>query len=206
MLIKCLPVGHLETNCYVVADEITLECAIIDPGAEATTILNYIEERRLAPRAIFITHAHFDHIMALPALDEELRVPVYVHPKELAGETSRSEAKLSAAFDLREYKDGDTVDVGGLSFGVIETPGHTPGGVTLLCGDALFTGDTLFKDSCGRTDLGGDMDVLLASLRKLAALPGDFEVYPGHAEATTLENERRFNYYVRYALGSFPAQ
>lgn len=84
----------------------------------------------------------------------------------------------------------------------METPGHSAGSVTLQCGDVLFTGDTLFRDSCGRTDLpDGSMDVLMASLGRLAALKGDYEVYPGHMDCTTLDRERRFNYYVKYALG-----
>ena len=102
--------------------------------------------------------------------------------------------------DFRLYEDGDILGVGSLEFQVIATPGHTPGGVTLLCGDTLFTGDTLFKDSCGRTDFeGGDMNTELCSLRRLAELPGDYEVYPGHMDSTTLERERRFNYYMQYS-------
>ena len=92
--------------------------------------------------------------------------------------------------------------VGALTFKVLETPGHSPGSVSFLCGEALFTGDTLFMGSCGRTDLpGGDMRTLLASLRKLAMLPGDYEVYPGHMGTTTMRLERATNYYVRYAMG-----
>ena len=95
------------------------------------------------------------------------------------------------------YKEGDEVKVGNLTFRVMETPGHTPGGVTLICGDALFTGDTLFAGSCGRTDFaGGSMEVELQSLAKIAALPGDYEVYPGHMDCSTLETERRFNPYL----------
>jgi glyoxylase-like metal-dependent hydrolase (beta-lactamase superfamily II) len=103
---------------------------------------------------------------------------------------------------LRRYKEGDVIRVGNLEFTVMETPGHSSGSVTLRCGDALFTGDTLFRDSCGRTDLGdGSMDVLLESLKRLAELDGDFEVYPGHADSSSLSRERSFNYYMRYANG-----
>ncbi|MEA4822426.1 MAG: MBL fold metallo-hydrolase, partial [Erysipelotrichales bacterium] len=99
------------------------------------------------------------------------------------------------------YSDGAIMHVGSLDFHVIQTPGHSPGSVTLRCGNALFTGDTLFRDSCGRTDLpGGDMDTLMLSLKKLALLPGDYEVYPGHMDSSTLERERRFNYYINCAL------
>ena len=99
------------------------------------------------------------------------------------------------------YGGGDVVEVSGLRFEVIATPGHTRGGVTLRCGNALFTGDTLFKGSCGRTDLpGGDMDEELDSLRTICSLPGDYEVYPGHMDSSTLSRERLFNYYCRLAM------
>ncbi|MDR2420607.1 MAG: MBL fold metallo-hydrolase [Oscillospiraceae bacterium] len=206
MLIKTLVVGQLETNCYVVTDEASLECAIIDPGAESNTILDYIEENHLRPRAVFITHAHFDHTMALPeVVGQTGGIPVYVHAREL-GADERSASRLRSVPDLRFYAEGDEIAAGALAFRVLETPGHTPGSVTLLCGDALFTGDTLFRGSCGRTDLGGDMELMEGSLRRLSALPGDYEVYPGHAETTTLENERRFNYYVLHANSEFPNQ
>ena len=93
------------------------------------------------------------------------------------------------------------MEAAGLRFEVLGTPGHTPGGVTLRCGEALFTGDTLFKGSCGRADLpGGDMEEELRSLKKICALPGEYEVYPGHMDPTTLERERMFNYYCRAAM------
>ncbi|MDR2615453.1 MAG: MBL fold metallo-hydrolase [Oscillospiraceae bacterium] len=205
MLIKTLVVGQLETNCYVVSDEATHECVIIDPGADSDAIIDYIKYNDLIPRAVFITHAHFDHTMALPeVLRQTGGVPVYVHAREVGDANDRSASRLSDASDLRFYAEGDEIKIGALSFRALETPGHTLGSVTLLCGNALFTGDTLFHGSCGRTDLGGDMELMEESLRRLSALPGDFDVYPGHAEATTLENERRFNYYVRYANADFP--
>ena len=201
MLIKTLPVGQLETNCYVVSDEDTLACAVIDPGDESNTILNYLEDNRLKCRAIFLTHGHFDHVGAVEAVMEETGATVYMHEKD----DIRSGAPSRYAFSLPEggvyYKDGDKIQVGGLCFEVLETPGHTPGGVTLRCENALFTGDTLFKGSCGRTDLpGGDMVQELDSLKKICALPGEYEVYPGHMDPSTLERERMFNYYCRAAM------
>ena len=93
------------------------------------------------------------------------------------------------------------LELAGMKFYIMETPGHTPGGVTIRCGDALFTGDTLFKGSCGRVDFpGGDMEQELQSIKRLCALPGDYEVYPGHMESSTLEQERCFNYYCRQAM------
>ncbi len=201
MLIKTFSVGQFETNCYIVSDEDSLECAVIDPGDESNTILDYLESNHLKCRVILLTHGHFDHIGAVLPVSEETGAPVYVHEKDDA----RNSLDNRFAFHLPEngfyYKEGDTVQVGSLRFEVLETPGHTPGSVTLRCGDALFTGDTLFKGSCGRTDLpGGDMVQELDSLKKLCALEGDYEVYPGHMDASTLERERMFNYYCRAAM------
>jgi len=200
MLIKTLPVGHLETNCYVVTDENTLECAIIDPGAESNTILDYVESNNLKPKAIFITHGHFDHVTALSAVREATGAPVYVSKKDACPPGLSRLHRLVEDDSFNYWGEGDSVTVGSMTFTVMETPGHSPGSVTIRCGDVLFTGDTLFRDSCGRTDLeGGDMDQILASLLRLAALDGDFEVYPGHGDSSTLDRERRFNYFINYA-------
>ncbi len=200
MLIKTLPVGMIETNCYVVADEDTLECAVIDPGDESNTILDYIEDRHLKPKYIFLTHGHFDHTMAVSAIHEETGAVVCMNKKDAGAVIENAPFKFNPPADTIYYKEGDRLTVGNLTFEVLETPGHTPGGVTLKCGDALFTGDTLFCGSCGRTDLyGGDMDVLLRSLKRLADLPGNYEVYPGHMDSTTLDRERHYNYYIKYA-------
>ena len=200
MLIKCLPVGQIETNCYIVTDEDTLECAIIDPGDESNTILNYIEDLHLKPKYIFLTHGHFDHTMAVSAVHEETGATVCMNHKDAGAVLENAPFKFNPPEDTIWYGEGDELQVGNLTFKVLETPGHTPGGVTLLCGDALFTGDTLFRESCGRTDLyGGDMNQLLRSLKRLSELPGDYEVYPGHMDSTTLNQERAYNYYIRYA-------
>jgi hydroxyacylglutathione hydrolase len=202
MLIKTLPVGHLETNCYIVTDENTLDCAIIDPGDESGTILNYIEDHKLTPRAILITHGHFDHTGGVAWLMREFHgsVKLYVNEKDTEGPLGSSPYGFNPPQGAVHVQEGDVVQVGGLAFRVLDTPGHTPGGVTYLCENAMFPGDTLFRDSCGRTDLpGGDMAVLMHSLKKLHDLPGDYEIYPGHMDTTTLDRERRFNYYMQYS-------
>lgn len=200
MLIKTIPVGQLETNCYIVTDEESLRCAVIDPGDESNTILDYLEDNHLRCEAILLTHGHYDHVGAVEAVAEETGAKVYMNRRDdTGGSDPRFPYSLPAGGVY--YDEGDTVEVGALRFAVIATPGHTPGGVSLRCGEALFTGDTLFRGSCGRTDLpGGDMDEELRSLKKLCALPGDFEVYPGHMDASTLDRERALNYYCRQAM------
>lgn len=201
MLIKTLPVGQLETNCYVVTDENALVCAVIDPGDESNTILDYIEDNKLSCKAILITHAHFDHVSAVNAMLEATGAVLYMCEKDLELAKTGASGRFTPPENTHFYKDGDEVKVAGLTFKVMETPGHTPGGVTLICGDALFTGDTLFRGSCGRTDLpGGDMRAELRSLKRIASLEGDYEVYPGHAESSMLSIEREHNPYVRHAL------
>ena len=201
MLIKTLPVGQLETNCYVVTDENALVCAVIDPGDESNTILDYIEDNKLSCKAILITHAHFDHVSAVNAMLEATGAELYMCEKDLELAKTGASGRFTPPENTHFYKDGDEVKVAGLTFKVMETPGHTPGGVTLICGDALFTGDTLFRGSCGRTDLpGGDMRAELRSLKRIASLEGDYEGYPGHAESSMLSIEREHNPYVRHAL------
>lgn len=200
MLIKTIPVGQLETNCYVVTNEDTLHCVVIDPGDESNTILDYLEDNRLVCEAILLTHGHYDHVGAVEAVQEETGAKVYMHKAD----DHRLSGDYHFPYTLPEngayYQDGDVLELAGLRFAVLGTPGHTKGGVTLQCENALFTGDTLFKGSCGRTDLpGGDMDEELQSLKKLCSLPGEYEVYPGHMDPSTLERERMFNYYCRLA-------
>lgn len=201
MLIKTIPVGQLETNCYIVTDEETLKSAVIDPGDEASVILNYIESNNLTVEAIFLTHGHHDHWLGLEGVREGTGAPAYVHSSDAFPADQRgSHMKFPADADIKYYKDGDVMKIGGLEFRVLETPGHSRGSVTLICGDAMFSGDTLFRDSCGRTDFeGGDMATILKSLLRLANLEGDYEVYPGHMGSTTLSRERSFNYYINYA-------
>ena len=203
MLIKTLTVGQLDTNCYVVTDENSLRCVVIDPGDESNTILDYIESNRLRCEAVMLTHGHFDHTGAASAVAEETGATIYMNSRD----DKRVIKSAQMLFELPEnginYDDGDIIEVAGLRFEIIATPGHTPGGVTIKCEDCLFTGDTLFRGSLGRTNLaGGDMEKELASLKKLCALEGEYEVYPGHMDTTTLQRERSFNYYCRMAMNN----
>ena len=204
MNIKTIPVGQLETNCYVVINEETLACVVIDPGDESNTIMDYIESNRLKCEAILLTHGHFDHVGAVNEILEQTGCALYINPRDEGYEVGKSGVKFKMPEGGKYYDDGDVIVEAGLEFKVLATPGHTPGSVCLICGDALFTGDTLFRGSCGRTDLpGGSMREEMRSLKKICQLEGDFEVYPGHMDSSTLERERRFNHYCREAVAKF---
>ena len=201
MLIKTIPVGQLETNCYIVTDEASLNCAVIDPGDESNTILDYLEDNRLHCKAILLTHGHYDHVGAVEAVAEETGATVYLNRRDDVREGGDPQYFYRLPEGGEYIDQGDCVQIDSLRFEVFSTPGHTPGGLSFRCGNALFTGDTLFRGSCGRTDLpGGDMDEELQSLKKLCSLPGDYEVYPGHMDSSTLSRERLFNYYCRIAM------
>ena len=184
MLIKSMQVGFIGTNCYILTDETTMKSAVIDPGGDSNMILDYLERNHMECVAILLTHGHMDHTMGVANLQKDTSAPVYVHPKDCGKPGDRNMGYPFIPAGETRY-----------------TPGHTPGGVTLLCENAMFSGDTLFKDSCGRVDLdGGNSTQELASLKRLAELPGDYEVYPGHMDTTTLAIERIYNPYIRAAL------
>ena len=202
MLIKTIPVGFIEANCYIVSNEKTLECVVIDPGDESNTILNYLEDNKLKCRAVLLTHGHYDHTGAVADLQAKWpQVPVYLNRRDQYGDDAYLRQLFPPVAGTRNYDEGDTVAVGGLTLSVLATPGHSEGGVTLRCGDVLFCGDTLFAGSCGRTDFpGGSVNKILASLKRRGGLAGDLKVYPGHMEPSTLERERAWNPYLRQAM------
>lgn len=196
MTYTSVTVGLIQTNCYLVYDETTKAAVVIDPGDELGKIQRLLQRLELRVLGILLTHGHFDHVGAARALAEETGAPVYLHRGDLELPT-RWRGRLYAD---HFYDEGDRLDFEGLSFQVLHTPGHTPGGVCLRCGALLFTGDTLFAGACGRTDLGGSWPQLAASLRRLAALEGNCTVLPGHGEASTLEEEREGNPYMQMAV------
>ena len=200
MLIKSFELGHIQTNCYIVSDEKTLECAVIDPGADSNTILHYLEENKLKCVYILLTHGHFDHTGAVEGVMESTGAKVCMSPRDAKRNITEMFYKYAPPKGTVFIKNGDRLKVGSLEFEVIETPGHSEGSVTFRCDDALFTGDTLFRDSCGRTDLPGcNGKDMMKSLKKLYELEGDYDVYPGHMEGTTLDRERKFNYFMKQA-------
>lgn len=188
MKIRKIPVGMLQENCYFVSDE-NGETAVIDPGDEADRLLGLLQGGGLTPRCILLTHGHFDHVGAAAALAERYHCPVYLHEADRALPARLTGGPLPQTRALHE---GDELAVGALRFRVLETPGHSAGSVSLLCGDALFSGDTIFAGgSWGRTDFpGGSEPALRASLRRLAALPPQTRVFPGHGPETTIAAER----------------
>ena len=202
MNINVLPVGELATNCYILADEASKLCAVIDPGDEAGRILRRVRELGLQVKYILLTHGHYDHTTAVPELHAALpEAEIYIHQADSHGAGGRLFPLAAQVDELLLYDEGDTLPLGELTIEVMNTPGHSLGSVVLRVGDVLFTGDTLFADSCGRTDLrGGSPEQMLASLRRLGQLEGDFRVLPGHDVSSTLERERQTNYYMKMAM------
>ena len=182
-------------NCYLIREEQSKSCCVIDPGGNANKVLTYLDENGLTLEAILLTHGHFDHVGAVKELYEKTLCKVYLHTDDLMLPESLSAGPL---FYTHEYDEGDVLELAGLTIRVMHTPGHTEGSVCLLVDDVIFSGDTLFSHSCGRTDLpGGDWATITKSLARLANLEGNFWVYPGHGPSTTLRDEKKYNPYMR---------
>ncbi|GCE48348.1 glyoxylase-like metal-dependent hydrolase (beta-lactamase superfamily II) [Thermosporothrix hazakensis] len=205
-IIACITVGELAENCYLFACPKTREAVIIDPGDEAERILNAIKELQITPKYILNTHGHYDHICAIDAVSEVYPVPLAIHSADLYmytdADTARMLGKEGPLVKRKPdmlLKEGDRFTIGTLSLEVIETPGHSPGGVSFLCPEyCIFSGDTLFYRGIGRTDLpGGDYEQIVHSIRtKLYTLPEDLAVFPGHGEPTSIEEEKYENPFV----------
>jgi hydroxyacylglutathione hydrolase len=206
MLVRRLVLGELETNCWVVADGLGGPAVVIDPAADAAAILEAVGE--LAVSAVVLTHKHFDHIGGVRDLLAETGAPLMIHAvdaPDLADPVTTQGAIFgfmdTAPAPDRELADGDVIESGQLRLTVLHTPGHTPGGISLFAEDPgggpphLFSGDTLFAGSVGRSDFpGGDARALSTSIaRKLTGLPAETIVHPGHGPDTTIGRERRVN-------------
>lgn len=207
MKIEKYVVGIIGTNCYLVINEETKETVMIDPGAYPQKLKNVVKERGLKIQAVLLTHAHFDHIMGLDDVMEEGKVPVYVEEHDLEmmtdGNANLSTSYVSGGYQYKEavpVRDGQILEIAGLKFRAIHTPGHTPGGCCYYMEQdgVLFSGDTLFQASVGRSDFpGGSASQLVRSVKeKLMVLPEETHVYPGHMEETTIGYEKRHNPFI----------
>ena len=203
MQIERFIVGMVGTNCYVVSHEETSECFLVDPGAYSDKVIAYIREHELKPQAILLTHGHFDHIMGLDGVLREFPIPVYAQEEE---EILLKDASYNASvsygpaytFSGASYiKDGQILELAGMTIRAIHTPGHTIGGCCYYIESehVLFSGDTLFHDSVGRTDFPtGSQSQLVRSIReKLLGLPEETVVCPGHMSETTIGHEKKYN-------------
>lgn len=205
MKIERVVVGALQTNAYLVADDNGV-AAVIDPGGDAQLIEEAAEEHGFKLARILLTHGHPDHLFAAGELQKSHNLDLVIHKNDVDQMTNNMEL-ASLFYDMRQFiepkftqyiNDGDIIEVGDLEFQVIHTPGHTPGGVSYLGDSMLFSGDTLFAGSVGRTDLpGGSFDDLMDSIRtKLFTLRDDTIVYPGHGAETSIGTEKQFNPFV----------
>ena len=204
MKVKLLRVGPIGTNCYILEDDQTNLAAVIDPGDEPELIQEALEKEGVEVRYLLLTHGHYDHTTAVPALHRVYpQADIYIHQADANGAGSTLFPLAGEVDDLKLYDEGDVIRLGDHEIQVLHTPGHSPGSVTLKVEDVLFTGDTLFAGYCGRTDLrGGSYEQIMQSLKRLGELKGDFHVCPGHEATSTLERERRSNSFLMEAMRS----
>jgi len=200
--VKRLVVPPLEANCWIVAAEGAQKAAVIDPGGAGPAILEAVQQLDATVAAVLLTHGHFDHMTAAVELADGSDAPIYAHAADapmLARPQDQMpgfvDESVRGVEDMRAVVEGDEIEVGGLRLSVVETPGHSPGGVCYLAEGAIFTGDTLFAGGIGRTDLpGGDHRQLMASIRdKILSLPDATTIHPGHGPTSTVGHERRRN-------------
>lgn len=203
MKIEVQQVGDLMTNCYIVWDENTKNAAVIDPGDDGAYLSDRLKKNGLTLQYILLTHGHFDHIGGVDELKSTCgsNPKVYLSHKDLGLESVFHETIALDPNSVTDWKEGDSVTMDSITFRVLSTPGHTPGSVCLIAGDILFSGDTLFQGSCGRTDFpGGSWTEMSASLRRLYQLPGDYTVLSGHTGSTTLDRERKTNVFMQSSI------
>lgn len=193
--VHALTLGAYQVNCYIIHDEKSTSCCVIDPGYEADTILDKLSELGLTLEAILLTHGHFDHVGSVRDIAADTGCQVYLCADDLCLPTNLTAGKL---YYTQTYAEGTRLHLAGLDITVLQTPGHTPGSVCLLIGDSLFSGDTLFAGSCGRTDLpGGSWTDMQNSLKRLSQIEANLWVLPGHGESTMLASEKKYNPYLR---------
>jgi len=205
MQVKRFVLSMFQTNCYVVSGNEDGKCILIDPADRAEVIIEYLKEMNLVPEAILLTHGHYDHFLAVPKLQERYEnLRVYCHPLDCPKEKEEYDMGMvfptvSAFSNVTKLSDNETLFLAGFSIRVLHTPGHTPGSVVYLIEDAMFSGDTLFAGSIGRTDFaGGNMGQMKKSLKKLASIEVEYQIYPGHEAYTYLSQEKKRNPYLKF--------
>ena len=224
MLVTGFPAGMFQTNCYVIAHEDAAECVVVDPGQDAAAPLRtFLAQQTLVPAAVLLTHGHLDHTWSAREICVEFGIPAYIHPADryMLADPGRGAGPIISQLiggmefeepsEVIEFRDGQTIDLAGITFTIDHTPGHTQGSVVLRSrvhnelgmADLAFTGDTLFAGSIGRSDLpGGDGDQLLRSIAsKLLILDDATTLLPGHGGTTTIGTERTRNPFLTGAPG-----
>ena len=195
MNVRTMPLGGYQTNCYLVWEDASDTCVVIDPGYEAQTVLLAARGIGKTIEAILLTHGHFDHVGAVREIAADTDCQVYLCALDTTMPVQMSAGPL---YHTHTYGEADVLSLAGLEFQVLHTPGHTQGSVCLLAQEHMFSGDTLFAGTCGRTDLpGGSWQTIQQSLRRLAKLEKNYIVHPGHGESTTLDEEKMYNPYMQ---------
>lgn len=206
LIVRRVVCGSLDTNSYVLNNEGCSECIVIDP-ADAKEIARVLNSAKLDVKLILLTHGHFDHIEGVRDLRKWTEAPLAIHELDnamlLDNELNMShffvgEHVVAGNADVL-FHDGDVLDYAGIKLKVIHTPGHSMGGCCFQVADTIITGDTIFRLSAGRTDgYGGDTEALIASIKSLFALDGDYKLYPGHGDVTSMQYERENNTFMKY--------
>ena len=202
MIFSQIPVGIMQNFSYIIADKESKEAAVVDPGWEINKILETAKKYDLNIKKILMTHTHYDHAKELKKIVDATDAIVYVHKEEI------NEIKKLNINKIKAINDNDIINIGKIKVKVLHTPGHTPGSVCFLINNKkLITGDTLFVEGIGRTDLGGDMETMFNSLQKLKKLNENIEVWPGHNYGSktnsTIGYEKRNNPYMKAGKGEF---
>jgi len=201
MNVKTFELGPLQTNTYILWHNNHKEAIIIDPADEPDTLLEFLQANSLELKYIFLTHAHFDHVGAVPELKQATGASILLHPDELFIYEAATDMAAFWGYDMEPLpnidklvKDGEEILLADQTFTVLHTPGHSPGSVSLYGNGLIFTGDTIFAGSVGRTDFeGGDINKLGESFRRIMQLPEDTKMLPGHGPSSTIGREKREN-------------
>jgi glyoxylase-like metal-dependent hydrolase (beta-lactamase superfamily II) len=204
MNIDNIVVGALQVNCYIAYDEDSLDAIVVDPGDEAEKIIGFLEYRKLKVSAIVCTHAHFDHIGAIGRLKEKTAAPVILHKEDLDIYKRADKQGVLWGFHIEQQPEpdtyvleGDEIAVGKSRLKVLHTPGHSPGGICLYGEGVIFTGDTIFAGSVGRTDFpGGSLTELKRSFARIISLPPETRIFSGHGPMTTVKDEKEDNFFA----------